>query len=157
MNENINLIEILKNAPKGTKLYSSLIGDCELKFVSVSRDNITVKYKKIISTDNNSFDTTTFDKFGRYFTYYGECTLFPSKEQRDWSKFKIDLPIDTTVVVSDNKINWRLRYYAGNNLAYQGGYKSKDAKVEIYWKYIIPFDKFNPNNIEESLKYNIVK
>lgn len=31
MNENINLVEILKNAPKGTKLWSPLCGDCTLE------------------------------------------------------------------------------------------------------------------------------
>ena len=30
MNENINLVEILKDCPEGTKLYSSIYGEVEL-------------------------------------------------------------------------------------------------------------------------------
>ena len=29
MNENLNLVEILKDCPKGTKLYSSVLGEVE--------------------------------------------------------------------------------------------------------------------------------
>ena len=35
MNENLNLVEILKDAPKGTKLWSPICGYCEfLKIVN---------------------------------------------------------------------------------------------------------------------------
>lgn len=30
MNKNLNLVEILQDAPKGTKLWSPLCGECEL-------------------------------------------------------------------------------------------------------------------------------
>lgn len=85
-----------------------------------------------------------------------ECVLFPSKEQRDWSNFKIDLPIDSSVMVSNSSRDWSLRYYAGNNEVYINGFSSKYTDDTCSWKYIIRFDKFNPSNIEESLKYNIV-
>lgn len=68
-----------------------------------------------------------------------------------------DLPIDTTVMATNVINDWSLRYYAGKGTTFIQGYKSKDNKSRINWVYIIPFDKFNPNNIEESLKYNIVK
>lgn len=50
-----------------------------------------------------------------------------------------------------------LRYYAKNKLTFALGNTSKNENVKQAWNYIVPFDKFNPNNIEESLKYNIVK
>ena len=91
MNENLNLVEILKDCPKGTKLYSPSYGDVEL--VNVSQDNGKL-YPITIKIHSNSTDIFTcessFDKYGRIFAYYsGECLLFPSRDQRDWSKFKI--------------------------------------------------------------------
>lgn len=68
-----------------------------------------------------------------------------------------DLPIDTPVMVMDAFNSWVLRYYAGKGKCFSDGYKSKSQGMSIEFSKIIPFDKFNPNNIEESLKYNIVK
>lgn len=74
---------------------------------------------------------------------------------------KEDLPIDYPVMVNDELhigSDWRLRYYAGERSCFLGNNKSYN-KAEKFnnWTYIIPFDKFDPNNIEESLKHNIVK
>lgn len=69
-----------------------------------------------------------------------------------------DLPIDTPCMVSHyGDTNFMLRYYAGNKECYDSGRKSKDFHHLESWNYIIPFDKFNPNDIKESLKHNIVK
>lgn len=73
-----------------------------------------------------------------------------------------DLPIDTPCMVAniDNSIIgvWRLAYYAGKKLCYDCGNSSKDLRGFLTsWNIIIPFDKFNPNDIKESLKHNIVK
>lgn len=68
-----------------------------------------------------------------------------------------DLPIDTPVMVADKLDDWRFRYYAGENRCFIFALKSHETSDTNKWNYIIPFDKFNENNIEESLKYNIVK
>ena len=68
-----------------------------------------------------------------------------------------DLPIDTPVMTTNVINDWNLRYYAGKGTTFIQGYKSKDNEARINWVYVIPFDKFNPNNPEESIKYNIVK
>lgn len=68
-----------------------------------------------------------------------------------------DLPIDTPCMVSLDAKNWSLGYYYKNGRVYLGGFNSKNGLVYKPYDYIITFDKFNPNNIEESLKYNIVK
>ena len=87
MNENIDLAKILKDCPKGTKFYSSLFG--EVKFDRIS-------YGRIIIECIGLHLLVTFNRAGRYLievnenngTYYSsECLLFPSKDQRDWSKF----------------------------------------------------------------------
>ena len=84
MNENLNLVEILKDCPKGTKFYSPIYGDVELIRV---RKNDDGDYPIEVKTSDGSIDN--FVKDGRtYIGFDGECMLFPSKEQRDWSKFK---------------------------------------------------------------------
>ena len=88
MNENLDLKEILKDCPIGTKLYSSVHGEVELEEVHlISRADYPIEVK----LSNNALDSFTPD--GRLFEEYnGECMLFPSREQRDWSKFKPKKP-----------------------------------------------------------------
>lgn len=84
MNENLDLVEILKDCPEGTKLYSTVLGDVEL--TRVSRDGLIHPIK----IENREIKIGTFvTKNGKMFANCsGECVLFPSREQRDWSKFK---------------------------------------------------------------------
>ena len=83
MNKNIDLTKILKDCPKGTKLYSPVFGDVE--FVRVYQNNF-VDFIVEIKLSDNSLNSVTTD--GRlYEEFNGECILFPSKDQRDWSKF----------------------------------------------------------------------
>ena len=85
MNENLNLVEILKDCPEGTKLYSPVFGEVEFESINDIIGPI------IVTTDTGSAECFTAD--GKMYNYYnGECLLFPSKEQRDWSKFKIKKP-----------------------------------------------------------------
>ena len=77
MNENLNLIEILKGCPSGVKLYSPLYGD-------ITFDNIYLNLKYPIRTNRAPFTSD-----GKYLCdFNGECMLFPSKDQRDWAKFE---------------------------------------------------------------------
>lgn len=80
MNENLNLVEILKDCPKGTKLYSTMFG--EVDFDSIENNST---YPIIIKSKHYGIDRLSID--GKRFVDCGECALFPSKEQRDWSKF----------------------------------------------------------------------
>ena len=80
MNENIDLTKILKNCPRGWKFYSLIYG--EVEFDTIINDDT---YSIIFITKNNS--TISVMSNGRHIEIFdGECTLFPSKEQRDWSK-----------------------------------------------------------------------
>ena len=86
MNENLNLVEILKDCPKRTKLYSTVYGEVEYDGIR-NGSEYPVKYVK----SNDSSGSVTAQ--GLVLACYdGECTLFPSKEQRDWSKFKVKKP-----------------------------------------------------------------
>ena len=85
MNENLNLVEILKDCPKGTKLYSTVFGEVEIDSIDVvSSHPICVVFPS--GDDSFTKDGKMFDGCD------GECVLFPSKEQRDWSKFKPKKP-----------------------------------------------------------------
>lgn len=87
MNENIDLTKILDGCPEGTKLYSTLQG--EVVFVRI---DISDTHPIIVDVYNKRTDTVISERYakdGRYNSFYnGECALFPSKYQRDWSKFE---------------------------------------------------------------------
>ena len=81
MNENIDLTKILKDCPKGTKLYSTIYGNVEFMHI-----NTNSMYPVRFTITNERTNCVASD--GRHISEFdGECTLFPSKEQRDWSKF----------------------------------------------------------------------
>ena len=114
MNENLNLVKILKDCPEGTELYSTICGK--------------VKLKEVDNTEYPIFlETMTGFKFrvaqdGRYFSdFNGECTLFPSQEERDWSKFN---PKKEDLVSP-------CEFKDGDILSYQCGY-FKNRTIYIY-------------------------
>ena len=84
MNENIDLTKILKDCPIGWDLYSPICGFCKF-------DGFDFTYKtsvQVIRTDGRVL--FRFTKEGYLYCEYNhdvECVLFPSKDQRDWSKF----------------------------------------------------------------------
>ena len=114
MNENLNLVEILKDCHEGTKLYSPIIGEVEFKHI---------KYCEypIVTCSKNGNRILSFTKDGLFFQE-GECImLFPSKEQRDWSKFKIKKPkfdpktlqpFDKVLVRDINSEKWKIQLFS---------------------------------------------
>ena len=73
----LNIAEILRDKPQGTKLYSLTYGDCSYQ-----------EYTGDFGIECQSPNGVQFnlDEYGRYYID-GECILFPSKSMRDWSKF----------------------------------------------------------------------
>lgn len=78
METKINIAEILKDKPKGIRLYSPIFGECAFCLVREETDDICVK--------KHNGEIVFFDSKGLYNTL-GEVMLFPSREMRDWSKF----------------------------------------------------------------------
>lgn len=79
----MNIAEILKYCPKGTKLYSNIFGE-------VTLDKIDINEKFPIIAHKCDGRTTSFTEEGCYVNYPdSECTIFPSKDQRDWRKFRL--------------------------------------------------------------------
>lgn len=81
----LDLVKILKDCPNGTKLYCPIFG--EVIFVKVLNDGSDYKIK---TTTSRTKIEVTFTADGRYYESEpdAECVLFPSKDCRDWSKFK---------------------------------------------------------------------
>lgn len=102
-NNNINIADILRDCPKGTKLYSPIFGQGVFEEVQEYNDgsNIDIRCNDMIYE---------FDELGRY-GKDGECLLFPSKDMRDWSKFKPQSeypfkPFDRVVARSGERDYW---------------------------------------------------
>ena len=110
----LDLVEILKNCPKGTKLYSTIHGEVTLNYVSTDVNYpINVIWRE---------GTASFTRYGRYaIKSDGECILFPSKDQRDWSKFKVPVekfdyntlqPFDKVLVRDGDCEHWRCGFFS---------------------------------------------
>ena len=79
MEAKINIVEILKDKPKGTKLYADAFGELSIEEICTEDDN------GITLSDNGGIDWLFYND-GKY-SWRGESILVPSKEMRDWSKF----------------------------------------------------------------------
>lgn len=119
----MNIAEILKDCPKGTKLYSPAYGDVYLLHIMSTNHSI------IVRPDSNNDFNVSFDSDGRLnVNCNGECILFPSKENRDWSTFKAPKkekeydfkPFDRVLVRNDVTHNWscNLFSYKLNNTSF---------------------------------------
>lgn len=139
MNENINLVEILKDCPKGTKLYSPLFG--EVEFVKINTAMIMpimVRVQGKDTTNKEKPSKTLFYANGKFYEDYSdsECLLFPSKNQRDWSKFKAPIPDKALVWCWNNKSLYgrQLRFYNAKNQTIYNPYD--------YTRDSIPYDNY---------------
>ena len=146
MNENIDLTQILKDCPKGTKFYSTLHGELLYSWMYLSSSASKIMFIKpdSISMADGTPITVDYYRDGRYFPNQGECTLFPSKDQRDWSKFtapwykkeKFDpktlKPFDKVLVRLLN-FKWRVNFFSNKE---DGAYTC----IEHTFKYCIPYN-----------------
>lgn len=78
----MNIAEILKDKPKGTKLYSIPWGECTLEEVATSLPLLPIIVRNCLDDLQKRYT-----KKGTYYPSLDECLLFPSKEMRDWRKF----------------------------------------------------------------------
>ena len=101
MENKINIAEILRDMPKGTKLYSPLFRKCKLAGVDTFEGNEFIRVEPFYEGVSRIFSSK-----GRYFERYQdtECLLFPSARMRDWNKFfkrgdvLVDEDLETAVV-----------------------------------------------------------
>lgn len=77
MGNKINVAEILKNKPEGTKLWTDMFGSVMLYVVTDACDAFQVKHHN---------KELWFDKDGKLYKE-GVLCIYPSKSMRDWEKF----------------------------------------------------------------------
>ena len=130
MNENIDLTKILKDCPKGWKLYCSIYG--EVEFVCIDEYE---EYPIKVMVKRKFIDAFSIKGFIRP-QYNIKGILFPSKDQIDWSKFtapwykkeKFDpktlKPFDKVLVKLSNDDVWIADFF------------SYYDKLEKYMKYV---------------------
>lgn len=137
----MDIAEILKKFPKGTKLYSPIYGKIEL--VDVEDNEL---YSITCVTQKGNYKTFTSE--GKIFNDYtdSECVLFPSKEQRDWSKYgaidqatdqkpKTELkPFDKVLVRDYNDNEWKCDFFSNMN---EHGYYNC---INSWWHQCIPYE-----------------
>ena len=84
MNENIDLTKILEGCPIDFKLYSPMCGIVLFRRID---EDAYAAYP--IKGEGPNGNLVSFTQEGRCFENCpgAECLLFPSKDQRDWSKF----------------------------------------------------------------------
>ena len=175
----MNIANLLKYCPKGTKLYSTVFGE-----VTFDRIDMDEKYPILVYKIDGTH--TSFDEEGRYVKYYNsECVLFPSKDQRDWSKFRLPLKRGDIMMKADGTIPFIAsgefykdtspKYICGVNTT--GHFKtgiygwtsefyipaSKEAKKELFSKIAEARYKWNADTLElEKLEFefkegNVIK
>ena len=118
MNENIDLTKILKDCPKGWKLYCSIYGEVEFVCIDEYEEypiKVMVRRKFIDAFSGKGFIRPQYNIKG---------ILFPSKDQIDWSKFtapwykkdKFDpktlKAFDRVLVRHEYYHRWRCEFYS---------------------------------------------
>lgn len=135
----MNVAEILKDCPKGTKLYSTIYGEVEFMYVVDDHRTYKIFCRKI---EGGVVFPHSFTKDGKMVFTDAEPTLFPSKDQRDWSKFGVSdqetkpqfKPFDKVLVRDCDTETW------GCNLF---GYIDKDGDymcVNGPWSQCVPYE-----------------
>ena len=120
MNENINLTKILKDCPEGTEFYHAAYGRVYFICIDLNRTYpIRLSFSQEISDDVGVTSKGLINN-----NHNGECLLFPSKDQRDWSKFtapwykkeKFDpktlQPFDKVLVRDSRSDKWRCQLFS---------------------------------------------
>ena len=140
----MNIAELLKICPKGTKLYSPLCGEVEFEEV-LPGDCGAGPYTKIIVNYKPEIGVhaIVFYEDGKHIlSKDAECLLFPSKDNRDWSTFVPPCPFKPfdKVVVRRGQSVWYAEFFS-----------HYDAENKVYNCIGLEYDECLPYN-EETAK-----
>ena len=128
----LNLCELLKGC-EGMVFYSTMVGDCVL-----------IEVNEYITIDFGDDDYVILDSDGKY-SIEGECTLFPSKENRDWSTFVKPNRIKDGTPVMCKMIGiycWSLRKF--------------DETIMTNYKWIVPVSEFDFTDFDSNKSKSII-
>lgn len=148
MSKELNLVEILKDCPKGMKLYSPIVGVVSLQEID-TRDEYPIKVRVVTGDDYMIVGSDeSFTEGGKYKEYEdAECVLFPSKENRDWSTFKVEKPkwnpatlqpFDKVLVRDSGEEPWKCDFFVSMN--WPNGENYPYMAVSGYFKKIVPYN-----------------
>lgn len=142
--QKLNLCEVLKDCPTGTVFYSTLHG--KVNFVGIDEEKHPIIF---MFTDKGVEFTSRVSSEGKYlYSTIGECILFPSKDQRDWSKFnapwlkkerfnpKTLKPFDKVLVRVFGHHIWKVDFYSHKGQGREFPY----ICVDNTYKYCIPYN-----------------
>lgn len=137
----LNLCEILKNCPKGEKFWSPMLGNVKFNSIDYEWQRVYVISETGANWHLNSDATITLD-----YVTSAEIMLYPSREQRDWSKVKYEprekkfnpntlKPFDKIITRIDENGFWCCELFSfieeGTNLVKGCG---------GYYKYCVPYN-----------------
>ena len=157
MNENLNLVEILKDCPKGTKLYSTVYGEVEFYGIENGLEFPVMFVKSDSLLGSVSAQGLVLA------CYDGECTLFPSREERNWSKFKPKQPkfdpktlepFDKILARDEKNEYWRCTFFS--HIRDEEGIRFKYVTTNDSYKCCIPYNddtKHLVGTADEAPKY----
>ena len=150
MNENIDLTKILDGCPEGTEFYSSNYG--KVFFTGIE----SFEQYPILFRRPNVHAYCTKEGFNYANFEDAECTFFPSKNQRDWSKFvrfwdksKVDVPkvekfnvntlqpFDKILVRDDGNIEWCCGLFSH----FDSSREFPISTTELGYKWCIPYNE----------------
>lgn len=80
----MNIVEIIKKAPKDHVYWCTLFGECKVEIDDT--DNV---YPITIRLKNDMYFITADGRY--HIKYNSECVLFPSRDNRDWEAFEREL------------------------------------------------------------------
>lgn len=149
MNKDLNLTKILKDAPRGIKLWSPVYGDCKFIKIDYFGGDVMYPINCQVTTKDGKSTYIGFTKDGRIDIKYSNsgCVLFPSKENMDWSTFEApkthkEFELNQKVLVGlalNNQYIWKRDIYLNYD---------EDTKMhctffenEVPDSLIIPYDK----------------
>lgn len=134
MEEKINIAEILKNKPEGTKLWTDMFGSVMLYVVTDACDAFQVKHHN---------KEPWFDKDGKLYKE-GVLCIYPSKSMRDWEKFSWT---KGDVLISDCGFMCIFKEWASDDYTkFNGCYSnSRDGYEDVSNAETAKFDKLDNN------------
>lgn len=140
MNENLDLREKLKDYPKGAEFWSDVFGT--LYFEDIDYNGIY----PLVFKDENSYKRL-FTESGTYVSQKdypdARCAVFPSKENRDWSKlptlknYKVFSPFSKVLVRDMVTGTWETALYSRYDKVAEkhrvtDGYWYEDKNILLY-------------------------
>lgn len=145
MEKNINIVEILKDKPVNTKLYSLIFGDVYLSFICANF--VTVKHHGTSADYQLNAKLYDYDE--------AEPSLFPSKEMRDWGKFawkKGDVLVNkdgNVHIIFDGFEDDTYKKFHGKNYLWEEGGSIVNFEEDEDYMQTSDFNKANKEDAQE--------